>query len=160
MEATALHLVQATVEQFIQCWEEGDFSPKHQTEFNADIAARFEGVRDYIVCHYKANKRHDTQYWRDNAANEHLSDSLRRVLHCWFQGGDMKQEIAQQDLARYYALTSWVCLLGGNGNYPEARQLRTPPEDFHQFDLAVIDDFIERCARNFADHREVLSGFQ
>ena len=33
--------------------------------FNKEMNARFDGVRDYIVCHYKANQRKDTDYWKD-----------------------------------------------------------------------------------------------
>ena len=155
LEATALHLVQTTVETFIALLEKGGFAPTHRDEFNRAINARFEGVRDYIVCHYRVNLRRDTQYWRDNGANEHLSDSLRRILACWFSGGDMKAEIAGQDIEKYYALTSWLCLLGGYGNYPKT--LKPPPEELRRFDLAVIDDFITRAAMNFPAHAAALS---
>ena len=156
LEATALHLVQATVEQFINAYEQGGFTQQNQALFNEDISARFEGVRDYIVCHYRANLRTDTDYWRDNAAHDHLSDSLRRVMQCWFSQGDLKQEIANQGIATYYALTSWISLLGGYGNYPAPEKLAPPQSDLQRFDLAVIDDFIERCSMNFQDHRTVL----
>lgn len=156
LEATALHLVQATVEQFIAAFEQGGFTAQNEDAFNRDISARFEGVRDYIVCHYRANLRIDTDYWRDNAANDHLSESLQRIFECWFSQGDLKQEIANQDIAKYYSLTSWICLLGGYGNYPSPQSLKPPQADLQRFDLAVIDDFVERCALNFRDHRAVL----
>ncbi len=157
LEATALHLVQATVEQFISAFEAGGYSSRHEAAFNSDIAARFEGVRDYIVCHYKANLRRDTPYWRDNAANDRVSDTLARVLAAWSGGADMKQTAAELGLARYYPLTSWICLLGGYGNYPPEETLGAAPAEHRRFDLATIDDFIERCALNFRDHRTVLA---
>jgi Tryptophan halogenase len=157
LEATALHLVQATVENFMVAFEEGGFTDKKQADFNQDISARFEGVRDYIVCHYRASLRSDMQYWRDNAANNNLSESLHRILKCWFSRGDMKQEINDQGISRYYALTSWLCLLGGYGNYPDVQKLSPPPQDLQRFDLAVIDDFIARCGMNFRDHKKLLA---
>ncbi len=157
LEATALHLVQATVEGFMTAFEKGGFTNKHEDDFNHAISARFEGVRDYIVCHYRANLRSDTDYWRDNANHDHLSESLRRILSCWFSGGDLKKEIAEQGIAQYYALTSWICLLGGYGNYPASTRLRPPPNDLKRFDLRTIDDFVSRCALNYRDHKEVLS---
>ncbi|MGK3865274.1 tryptophan 7-halogenase, partial [Enterococcus faecium] len=57
LEATALHIVQATVEGFIDAWQAGNFTPHHRDAFNATIAARYEGIRDYIVCHYRVNQR-------------------------------------------------------------------------------------------------------
>lgn len=157
LEATALHLVQATVEQFLATFEEGGFTNTNEESFNRDISARFEGVRDYIVCHYRAARRNDTDYWRDNTANTKLSDSLHRILQCWFSRGDFKKEIAEQDISKYYALTSWICLLGGYGNYPAPDKLKPPPSDLSLYKLETNDDFIRRCAVNFSDHKSYLS---
>jgi 2-polyprenyl-6-methoxyphenol hydroxylase-like FAD-dependent oxidoreductase len=157
LEATALHLVQATIEQFMTAFEGGGFTNKKEGDFNADINARFEGVRDYIVCHYRANLRTDTQYWRDNAANNKLSDTLHRIFKCWFERGDMKQEVAELGISKYYSLTSWLCLLGGYGNYPDTDNLKPPPGDLQRFDLRIIDDFVARAGLNFRDHKTVLA---
>jgi 2-polyprenyl-6-methoxyphenol hydroxylase-like FAD-dependent oxidoreductase len=157
LEATALHLVQATIEQFMAAFEGGGFTNQKEDAFNADINARFEGVRDYIVCHYRANLRTDTQYWRDNAANNKLSDTLHRIFKCWFERGDMKQEIVELGISKYYSLTSWLCLLGGYGNYPGTDKLKPPPDDLQRFDLSIIDDFVARAGLNFRDHKTVLA---
>ncbi len=157
LEATALHLVQATVEKFMSAFEKGGFANTNEEHFNRDISARFEGVRDYIVCHYRAARRSDTDYWQDNTANTNLSDSLRRILDCWFSRGDLKKEIAEQDISKYYSLTSWICLLGGYGNYPEAEKLKTPTPELTLYNLNINDDFIRRCALNFSDHKSFLS---
>jgi hypothetical protein len=63
--------------------------------------------------------------------------------------------VRRQDIAKYYSDMSWVCLLGGYGNYPQS--LRPPAPEERRFDMAVIDDFVDRCALNFPDHRAVLS---
>ncbi|MFN3959110.1 MAG: tryptophan halogenase family protein [Parvularculaceae bacterium] len=155
LEATALHLVQATVEGFIDAFERSGFDESGRRAFNKRINARFEGVRDYIVCHYQASLRDDTEYWRANAANQTRSASLDAILECWRRGGDIREEVRRQDIGKYYTDMSWVCLLGGYGNYP--RRLRPPAPEERRFDMAVIDDFVERCALNFPDHRAALS---
>ena len=154
LEATALHVVQATVEGFINAWAAGGFTPRNRDSFNASIAARFEGIRDYIVCHYRMNQRRDTPYWRDNAANAHLSASLTELLRCWFRGGDLVAEVARQRIATYYSAMSWHCLLSGYGCYPPDGQLRAAEGGS---DMARIDDFLARCAGNFAPHHLQLA---
>ncbi len=156
LEATALHLVQATVETFMEEFENGDFTNAREIAFNAAINARFEGVRDYIVCHYRMNRRSDTQYWRANAANDVLSDSLRSIFSCWFSGGDLREEVRRQKIEQYYADMSWQCMLGGYGHFPAALRPAKPAEQ--RFDMNVIDDFVERCALNFRAHRDALEG--
>jgi hypothetical protein len=157
LEATALHIVQATVEGFMNAWEAGGHTPAKRDEFNRAIAARYEGVRDYIVCHYRVNRRTDTPYWRDNAANDHLSDSLKSIITCWFTGQDLEAEIARQGIAQYYAAASWHCLLAGYGTFPADEKMRAPDPAAARFDMAVIDDFVSRCGRNFRDHKAVLA---
>jgi len=157
LEATALHIVQATVEGFMRACEEGGFTPAKRPEFNRTIAARYEGVRDYIVCHYRVNRRTDTDYWRDNARNDNLSDSLKAIMTCWFTGQDMEAEIARQGIAQYYAPASWHCLLAGYGTFPADEKIRPPAASAERFDMAVIDDFVTRCARNFRDHKQALA---
>lgn len=156
LEATALHLVQATIETFMENFEAGGFTNAREREFNEEINTRFEGVRDYIVCHYKMSRRSDTDYWRACAANENLSESLRDLLQCWFGGGDMREEVRRQNIARYYTEMSWQAMLSGYGRFPAT--LRPPVPTEQRFDMTIIDDFIERCALNFRPHRERLAG--
>lgn len=158
LEATALHLVQATVEGFIDTFEKSGLDDTGQRAFNDRINARFEGVRDYIVCHYQASLRDDTEYWRANAANTKRSPSLQSMLNCWRAGGDIREEVRRQDIAKYYTDMSWICLLGGYGNYP--RDLRAPAPEERRFDMTIIDDFTERASLNFPDHRAALSSMQ
>lgn len=70
LEATALHIVQATLESFVGHYADGGFTPKHRDAFNANIAARLEGIRDYIVAHYRLTGRADTAYWRDATSHD------------------------------------------------------------------------------------------
>jgi tryptophan 6-halogenase len=146
LEATALHIVQATVEGFIRAWTAGGFSPQNRADFNARIAARYDGIRDYIVAHYRMNGRTDTPYWRDTAANDCLSDSLKAIMTCWFTGGDLAAEIAGQGIAGYYSALSWHCLFAGYGAFPRTAPHAPGPG---AADMTVIDDFLRRAVLNF-----------
>lgn len=149
LEATALHIVQATVEGFIAAYSDGNFTPQHRDQFNERIARRYDGIRDYIVCHYRVNRRSDTQYWRDNAGNDALSDNLKTMLTAWFRGLDMDAVIDELGIAPCYASASWHCLLSGYGVFPDAERLTPPGPDVVIHDLDKIDEFLRRCARNF-----------
>lgn len=154
LEATALHIVLATVEGFITAYEEGGFTPTRRDAFNAAIVRRYEGVRDYIVAHYRLNQRSDTAFWRDNAANARLSDDLKHVMTAWFTGRDLGDEVARLDIGGYYAALSWGCLLAGYGVFPEQARLRAAAP---VADLSAIDRLLERCSLNFRDHAAVLA---
>jgi hypothetical protein len=153
LEATALHLVQSTLELFIGYFKADGMTPKRRDAFNAEVNERFEGIRDYIVCHYRMSRRSDTQYWRDAGAVP-VSASLDGVLGAWFAGKDLREEVRAQGIERYYSAMSWQAMLAGYGCFPEAK--RAPAQDETKVDMAVIGDFIARAALNFPDHRAVL----
>ena len=153
LEATALHIVQATVEGFIAAYEAGE----DPAAFNARIAARYEGIRDYIVAHYRFNTRTDSDYWRANAANQELSESLKGLMTCWFRGEDLTAEIARQDIARYYPPLSWHCLMAGYGTFPDDAKMQPPEPGLPLADMAGIDRFIAGCAMNFPRHEDALA---
>ena len=111
LEATALQFVYSTIEQFSQALEEGNFSGKNRDEFNARMNANFEGVRDYIVLHYKTNSRSDSQYWIDNRENQKISDNLRAMIECWYAIEDTQEALTRLNIGSYYSQRSWTCLL-------------------------------------------------
>ena len=157
LEATALHIVQATVEGFADAFEAGGFGPEQRSGFNNVINRRYDGIRDYIVCHYRVNSRQDSQYWLDNASQQNLSDSLKSILTCWFTGGDLAAEIHDQDIARYYAPLSWHCLLAGYGVYPNDDRMTASIDDLPVTDMQKIDYFIDSCTANFRSHISILA---
>ena len=156
LEATALHIVQATVEGFVAALEQSGFTPEGRDAFNARIGARYDGIRDYIVCHYRVNRRTDTQYWRENAMNQNLSDNLKAVMTSWFRGEDLSATIAELDIGKYYSSLSWHCLLAGYGTFPDDTKITPPGDDIVHVDMAAHDEFLRRCALNFRDHRTCL----
>jgi tryptophan 6-halogenase len=156
LEATALHIVQATVEGFIAAMEQGSFAPSERDAFNQRIAGRYDGIRDYIVCHYRVNRRTDSQYWRDNAANQNLSDTLKQVMTSWFRGEDLGAVIAELEIGKYYNSLSWHCLLAGYGTFPDDAKITLPGDDIVPVDMEQIDDFLARCGLNFSDHKQQL----
>ena len=155
LEATALHIVMNTIESFLDAW-----NGQRRDEFNADIASRYEGIRDYLVCHYRTARRSDTDYWRDATSNNVLSDSLKAVITAWFTGQDLEQEVTRQDIGRFYMPMSWHCMLAGYGNFPAPEMLKPPGPEITRFDMADLDRFVGGCAMNFPAHADALAQLQ
>jgi hypothetical protein len=153
LEATALHVVLATVQGFTDAYERGD-----RDGFNASIARRYEGIRDYIVCHYRTAQRRDTDYWRDATSNDRLSDSLKGVITAWFTGGNVEEEVLAQGIEGYYAPMSWHVMLGGYGNYPQPEKLAALADS--PVDLAEVERFLSGCLLNFPSHAEALAALR
>jgi 2-polyprenyl-6-methoxyphenol hydroxylase-like FAD-dependent oxidoreductase len=156
LEATALALCYETVKNFLDYFEKGEGSNQYEDTFNQLINTKFEGVRDYIVAHYKANQRTDTQYWRDNAANTQLPERLKAILHLWTNSNNFEQEVTAKQLGISYQAKSWACLLAGYGVLPKLPDQANIKDQAAEQGLEEIAEFIRRCGLNFDSHNQLL----
>ena len=148
LEATALHLVQTSIDSFITLFEQGDFTNKYQTTYNKIVNERFESVRDYIVAHYKLNSRHDSDYWKENRENLILSDALLHILDCWYKGKELTQEVVMSQTGSQFSLSSWHCLLAGNNVFPSLAVKQPGVGDLYR--EYQLENFYANCSLNFA----------
>lgn len=157
LEATAIALTYNTISQFIHFYRKGRFTNRYEKEFNQDINTRFDGIRDYVVCHYKVNQRSDTAYWRDNAANNKLSDTLGRILYLWEHSRNFAGDIHKEQLMGSYQPKSWACLLAGYGVFPQQERLKPIDQKIYAAENTNLANFIRRCGLNFRQHKELLA---
>lgn len=150
LEATALHIVIATALEFADAFEQGGFTAQHRDGFNRQIAARYEGIRDYIVGHYRLNQRSDTAFWRDNAANQQLPEGLKAMMTAWFTQRDIAAANAQANPLQVYPAMSWHCLFAGYGTFPPPAKMQPLPEGHEPADIAQARAILAACASNFA----------
>lgn len=116
LEATALAIVQSTLENFVDCFDQNDREAARRG-FNQYINNLIEGIRDYIVTHYLLNTRDDTDYWCACRELAKPSAQLHALFNCWDQGGDFLQLLFQQDRPRVYKPESWFCIFAGMGRF-------------------------------------------
>lgn len=156
LEATALHLVQTSVETFFDFYKEGNYGNDDVSAFNQQISQRFEYVRDYIVAHYKLNNRTDSEYWQDNANNENLSDSLLQLLDVWYRRGNISALLNDKQQGTQFNAASWHCLLSGYGIYPNLEKNQPIKGKGDLYLEANIESYIRRCSLNFESHQNNL----
>ena len=163
-KSPALHLVQTSLESFIDTFVAGNFWQQRQfafanaaqQQFNALISNRFERVRDYIVAHYKLSNRVDSAYWQANSTNRHLSESLLQLLDVWYRGGDLANEINRQQLDSHFGATSWHCLLAGYQVFPALREPQPSGVSDALIDLQIAELF-SGCRLNFPTQHQWLA---
>ena len=156
LEATALQFVQRAAASFVDVLERGDLGAAAQAAFNDGLNARADGVRDFVVTHYKSNTRTDTDYWRANADNNALSERLQLLLRAWLSAQPIAPGIDNGSFGTGVATLSWYCLLAGVGLFPEVQPPRGAAAPEAGVDVAGIDNLIQRSTLNFPDHRAAL----
>jgi hypothetical protein len=177
LEATALHFVQETIEGFITAYantasiglnndnvtqinDENNQQTLDREKFNQQMNNRFDGIRDYIVGHYRLSNRTDTEYWRLNSENPNISNNLKKIVQAWLHGQDLNKAFVEGKINSFYPPVSWHAILAGYGVFPETNQQLAHSSQAHKYDLNHIDQFIQRSALNYDDHQVFLSAMQ
>lgn len=113
LESTSLYLIQVGISRFISLYPDGNLSSVVRTEYNRQIRQLYDQVRDFIILHYKATQRSDTEFWK-YCANMSVPDSLQAKIELFQAGGRVFRY--EDDL---FGKTSWVAVLLGQNILPE-----------------------------------------
>jgi tryptophan halogenase len=101
------------ISRLLSLFPDRRFSPVERAEYNRQIQAVFEDVRDFIVLHYNATKRDDSEFWNYCRKME-VPDSLASKLELWRAKGRVFR-----DELELFATPSWVAVTLGQGIVPE-----------------------------------------
>lgn len=154
LEATALHIVQDTIEQFIKAIDMAkNNSYEYQDHFNQSVTFGYESLRDYIVLHYLSNSRNDSQYWIDARNKINISASLNKIMQTWFSGGNLKEELINQQVEHFYSSMSWHAMLSGVGLFPKINTQHNKHTEITS--ITDIHRFLERAAMNYQLIRKI-----
>ncbi|MDU0354347.1 tryptophan halogenase family protein [Paraglaciecola aquimarina] len=149
LEATALHIVQLSIEQFVEQVKRGDYTNKYQDFYNHGVNHLFEHIRDYIVLHYLTNSRSDTDYWKACRNDIKISDRLQAVMEVWCSGQDLEKELNRQQVTQYYSSMSWHVLLAGMGVFPQINSAELTEHQQAQQALNQITQYIAKHTKYF-----------
>lgn len=158
LEATALMLIQHTVESFITHYEESltNQTPLEvlQQEYNTKLNEVFDSVKDYIVAHYRLNTRTDSDYWCDNRNNINNSPRLSALLNSWDQAdGDFEAALKRHNAELTYFVPSWYCLFAGKERFPEKLESAVNTKAAPSKD---IEKYCQTVSEHFIDHQQQL----
>jgi len=113
LESTSIHMVQGAIARLISLFPDKRFNPVERDEFNRQIKALYEDVRDFIILHYKATQRDDTPFW-DYCRTMEIPASLQEKIDLWRAKGRLFR-----DNMELFQTTSYVAVMLGQGIVPE-----------------------------------------
>ena len=113
LESTAIHLVQNGIARLFALFPDKQISPVEREEYNRGMRDLYEDVRDFVILHYKATQRDDSEFWR-YVRDMDVPDSLARKIELWRLHGRVFR-----DNAELFSLPSWVALMIGQNVWPD-----------------------------------------
>ncbi len=111
LESTSLHLIQTAINRLLLLLPTRAHEPLLAQEYNRATQAEYEGIRDFLILHYAANRRAEP-FWRACAAMP-LPDDLAYKRRHWLGSGrlvSMHEELFRNP--------SWLAVYLGQGWQP------------------------------------------
>jgi len=114
LESTSLHLVQRAIMRLVYLFPSKQCEAVNQKLYNQQTVEEYEHIRDFIVLHYHATERDDSEFWR-YCQHMALPTALTEQLALFTTHGHLilnSKDLFKQD--------NWLAVLTGQNILPKA----------------------------------------
>ncbi len=155
LESTSIHLIQTGVAKLLALFPGPGGWETERDEYNALTAREYEQARDFIILHYKATRRDDSDYWR-YLRHMDIPDSLKRKIDLFRVRGRVfryQDELFTED--------SWLAVMFGQGIVPDGYDPVADSVPMRDVEALVnrIGAIIARTAEGLPPHDQAVARF-
>jgi tryptophan 7-halogenase len=136
LESTSIYLIQATISRFLKLLPGKQISQSVIDEFNRQNDFEVERIRDFLILHYKATERDDTDFWR-HCRTMAIPDTLASKIALFKESGHIFRE--HEEL---FTEVGWLQVMVGQGLMPSGHHALA--DQISDADLAEYMDMIEQ----------------
>jgi len=153
LESTSIYLAQMAITYLIELFPlNGRIDPRDRAEFNRLVDMEYDRVRDFLILHYHATTRDDSEFW-NHVRTMAVPDSLAGKMELWRETGRIEK---YADGLFYDA--SWIAVYLGQGVVPARHDPRTALPNPEQIARALgsLQAAIRTEVDSMPGHREYL----
>lgn len=114
LESTSIHLIQLAISRLLTLMPQSLPAPGAAAEFNRQSVQDYEGIRDFLIFHYWANRR-DEPFWEERRATPPPDGLLQDRIALFRETGRIIREGNE-----LFAEASWLAVMLGQGITPKA----------------------------------------
>jgi tryptophan halogenase len=146
-------LIQNAIARLQYLFPDKGFAEADIAAYNAAMTREYEDVRDFLILHYKAGGRDDTDFWR-YCANMPVPDALNERMALFSSRGRIPEERGEQ-----FRTPSWLAVMWGQGLRPIAPDPLTLSIDAETIDRWLFDlrEVIGRCRDHMPRHEDFIA---
>ena len=155
LESTAIYLIQAGINRLMSLFPTAACDPALQDAYNEQSTFEYERIRDFLILHYHATERDDTEFW-NYVRTMSVPDALTSYIDLFEANGQFFRNGTE-----LFGLTSWVQVMVGQRITPRTYHpavdwvsdedmlaLVNHVEDVVASNVSLMpqhEDFIQRC---------------
>ena len=153
LESTSIHLIQSGITQLAAIFPDRTFDPHDADEYNRLQIDEIEKVRDFIVLHYKATMREDSELWK-YCANMDVPASLTYRMDLFRNSGRVAFE--SQEL---FVEPNWLSVFIGQGIWPRRYDPLADilPLDTVKAQMSRLRNLIHQTAEAMPAHAQFIA---
>lgn len=155
LESTSIFLIQAAIMKLIELFPDRAFAQADIDEYNRKLDNMFDEVRDFIILHYKATARDDSEFWnycREMSVPDELDFRMRLFR---------SRGVASHRKSELFIETNWLAVYLGQGVIPQAFDPRVdcmPAEEVHNR-LQLMHEYLQGAAGALPTHAETIASY-
>ncbi len=155
LESTSIYLIQAGISRLIGLFPDRSMNAVDRDEYNRLMDTEFAQVRDFLILHYHATSRDDSEFW-NHVRTMSIPDSLTRKIELFRNCGRFFRY--DGDL---FTITSWVAVFLGQGIVPARYDpiVAAMPPDRIAESLASMRAAMARATEQMPTHDDYLRKF-
>jgi tryptophan halogenase len=155
LESTAIHLIQRAVLRLIRMLPMSEISQRDIDEFNEQQLTDMVQIRDFIILHYKATERRDSELWR-YVSGMAIPDELAQKIELFRETGRVfrkNEELFQEN--------SWIQVMLGQGIMPRAHHPIANKLSDAELSalLSGIRDSVARTVQTLPAHQDYIGRY-
>lgn len=114
LESTSIHMVQSGIARLLALFPDSGFSAVERDRFNHETLREYRDIRDFLILHYRASERDDSEFWR-YCRNLPPPDGLAEKLELFGSSGRIIRENNE-----LFTEDSWLSVMLNQGVKPQS----------------------------------------
>jgi len=156
LEWTNLHLAHSAIDRLVAMMPDRSFNPVELWDYNRQVAAEADRVRDFLIAHYVAGEKRSEPFWKGVSTRE-LPQSLAHTLTQFSERG--RFPFYEEET---FSRSSWLAVLLGQGVRPRRIDplVDTTPREQSARLLAEMQRSISQWVQSLPDQAVFLESFR
>jgi tryptophan halogenase len=153
LESTSIHLIQSSIARLLTFFPNKHFDEEDIDEFNRQAHFEVDRIRDFLILHYNATSRTDSDFW-NYCRTMPIPETLTQKIEQFRKNGRIFRTSNEM-----FNDLSWLEVMYGQGIRPRAYHglVDAMSEEEIEKRLASIKNVIDRSAEVMPTHEEYIA---